>query len=440
MEYFYFKTGKFFFESTMVHLVFGKFAEVTLTVVCTTIPCRACSSLSSLFFNISFIYFAVLTQLQHVRSLIFVVAYGIFSCSMWDLVLWPGIKLRTPALEVQSLSHWTTRKVPDLLLSLRLNWSFYFFSFMGYAFVVMSKNSLPNPKSWRSSPNTRATNSYPPVVFPTLGSVDKASAVLFRSVPCVCAPSASQSGTRVKVYTMNQFSRTLVQGEIRDCVTWGWAWKSIQVHWVAFPRSLLSVRAQQPPPFLPLWLKGRASACTLCYNRSYNRFWGPLASGGELGWGEPLRRTLVGWELGALSCPHPDPSKRAHCWLDLLPSQKNLDSWLPQFLLVIIETHQTISVRPLWMVLPFVKGLISWPKTLGLSSSGERGRPFYFFSKGLDSPIHLRKVLWITQKQQSLDSPIPCLWSPRKDRMHRTTCSHSTIDHRATAALWSSLH
>ena len=87
MEYFYFKTGKFFFESTMVHLVFGKFAEVTLTVVCTTIPCIACSSLSSLFFNISFIYFAVLTQLQHVRSLIFVVAYGIFSCSMWDLVL-----------------------------------------------------------------------------------------------------------------------------------------------------------------------------------------------------------------------------------------------------------------------------------------------------------------------------------------------------------------
>ena len=186
MEYFYFKTEILLW---IYYGTFGvwKFAEVTLTVVCTTIPCTACSSLSSFFFNISFIYFAVLTQLQHVRSLIFVVAYGIFSCSMWDLVLWPGIKLRTPALEVQSLSHWTTRKVPDLLLWLRLNWSFYFFSFMGCAFVVMSKNSLPNPRSWRSSPNTRATNSYPPVVFPTLGSVDKASAVLFISVPCVCA-------------------------------------------------------------------------------------------------------------------------------------------------------------------------------------------------------------------------------------------------------------
>ena len=34
------------------------------------------------------------------------------SCSMWDLVFWPKIKPRPPALGAQSLSHWTTSKFP----------------------------------------------------------------------------------------------------------------------------------------------------------------------------------------------------------------------------------------------------------------------------------------------------------------------------------------
>ena len=38
----------------------------------------------------------------------------IVSCGMWDLVPWPGIEPRPPALEAQSLSHWTTREVPGL--------------------------------------------------------------------------------------------------------------------------------------------------------------------------------------------------------------------------------------------------------------------------------------------------------------------------------------
>ena len=33
-------------------------------------------------------------------------------CVMWDVIPWPGIKPGPPALEVQSLSHWTTREVP----------------------------------------------------------------------------------------------------------------------------------------------------------------------------------------------------------------------------------------------------------------------------------------------------------------------------------------
>ena len=43
---------------------------------------------------------------------IFVVACGIFSCGMWDQVLWQGIEPGPPALGVWSLSHWTTREVP----------------------------------------------------------------------------------------------------------------------------------------------------------------------------------------------------------------------------------------------------------------------------------------------------------------------------------------
>ena len=34
------------------------------------------------------------------------------SCVMWDLVPGPGIQPGSPALEEQSLSHWTTREVP----------------------------------------------------------------------------------------------------------------------------------------------------------------------------------------------------------------------------------------------------------------------------------------------------------------------------------------
>ena len=36
----------------------------------------------------------------------------LLGCSMWNLVPWPGIELRPPALRAWSLSHWTTRKVP----------------------------------------------------------------------------------------------------------------------------------------------------------------------------------------------------------------------------------------------------------------------------------------------------------------------------------------
>ena len=43
---------------------------------------------------------------------IYLSALGL-SCSMWDLAPWPGIEPGPPALGAQSLSHWTTREVPE---------------------------------------------------------------------------------------------------------------------------------------------------------------------------------------------------------------------------------------------------------------------------------------------------------------------------------------
>ena len=42
------------------------------------------------------------------------------SCDMWGLVPWPGIESGSSALEVQSLSHWTTREVPRFVLKKHL--------------------------------------------------------------------------------------------------------------------------------------------------------------------------------------------------------------------------------------------------------------------------------------------------------------------------------
>ena len=43
---------------------------------------------------------------------VLVVPRGICSCSMWDLLPRPGIKLQPPPLGAQSLRQWTTREVP----------------------------------------------------------------------------------------------------------------------------------------------------------------------------------------------------------------------------------------------------------------------------------------------------------------------------------------
>ena len=44
------------------------------------------------------------------------------SCGLWDLVPWPGIEPRPPALGAHSLSHWTTRKVPGMSVLWKQIW------------------------------------------------------------------------------------------------------------------------------------------------------------------------------------------------------------------------------------------------------------------------------------------------------------------------------
>jgi len=62
---------------------------------------------SALFFKYLFL-FALFIWLHWVLA----AARGIFSCGMWDLTPWPGIKLRSRALGAWSPSHWTNGEVP----------------------------------------------------------------------------------------------------------------------------------------------------------------------------------------------------------------------------------------------------------------------------------------------------------------------------------------
>ena len=63
---------------------------------------------------LSFFFFDNILFFSVWQLWVFAVAYRIFSCSMWDLVSWPGIEPEAPALGAQGLSHWTTREVPML--------------------------------------------------------------------------------------------------------------------------------------------------------------------------------------------------------------------------------------------------------------------------------------------------------------------------------------
>ena len=62
------------------------------------------------FFNIYF-YLTVLPGLSYSTRDQFSCSSWTLSCSRWDLVPWPGMEPRAPALGPQSLSHWNSREV-----------------------------------------------------------------------------------------------------------------------------------------------------------------------------------------------------------------------------------------------------------------------------------------------------------------------------------------
>ena len=71
--------------------------------------------------------------MQHVDSYLWH-AESFFSCSMqasspsmWEPVPWPGTELRSAALGVWSLSHWTTKEVPRIFLCQHLEPKFCMF-------------------------------------------------------------------------------------------------------------------------------------------------------------------------------------------------------------------------------------------------------------------------------------------------------------------------
>ena len=57
-----------------------------------------------------------------VFSLLHADMWTCLSRSMWNLVPWPGIKLKLSALGTWSLSHWTTREVPIIYFTNRSLW------------------------------------------------------------------------------------------------------------------------------------------------------------------------------------------------------------------------------------------------------------------------------------------------------------------------------
>ena len=71
------------------------------------------TGMSITFYNILFKKFCLMCWVLVEACRIFSCSMWALSCSMWDLVPWPGIEPRHLALGAWSLSHWTTKEVPE---------------------------------------------------------------------------------------------------------------------------------------------------------------------------------------------------------------------------------------------------------------------------------------------------------------------------------------
>ena len=71
------------------------------------------------FLKILFIFSSIyIVYLNHEIKFtnIFCLFFLVASCVLQDLSSWGGIEPKTPAVEMQDLKHWTTRKVPTFLI------------------------------------------------------------------------------------------------------------------------------------------------------------------------------------------------------------------------------------------------------------------------------------------------------------------------------------
>ena len=82
-----------------------------------------------LFFCHLYILFGEMSLMSFAHFLI-VFFFSFFGHAIWqqDLSSQPGIERASPAVEVQSLNHWTTREVPVLFVFILLNFDFFYIS------------------------------------------------------------------------------------------------------------------------------------------------------------------------------------------------------------------------------------------------------------------------------------------------------------------------
>ena len=77
---------------------------------------------------------------------VLVAACRIFSCSLWDLVPWPGIKPRAPAVGARSLSHWTTREAPRSFVFKEEH--LYIFHSWNICYAIIHFNTIISPRKY----------------------------------------------------------------------------------------------------------------------------------------------------------------------------------------------------------------------------------------------------------------------------------------------------
>ena len=83
--------------------------------------CSFCPSQDGMF---SLSFFSWLHQVLVAICKIFGCGMQTLSCSMWDLVPWPGVEPGPPALRAWSLNSWITREVPKVSLCINSGYLF----------------------------------------------------------------------------------------------------------------------------------------------------------------------------------------------------------------------------------------------------------------------------------------------------------------------------